>query len=431
MSVTSSYRSDRGLKRPNNEDAVGALEPKDPRLLRQSGVLYVVADGLGGHEKGEWASQHVVQTLLNGYYSLSHPPDQRLRMLIERANTEIYQEAKRTLAEGERMATTVLAAAIHRGKLYLAHVGDSRAYLIRGERIYRLTQDHSVVAEMVRSGALTEDEARTSKLRNRLTRSVGSRPNVEVEVSQPIPLQPGDLLLLCTDGLTQYATDLDLLTAAYGEPKEIVERLIKFANDRGGSDNITVAAIRYGQPSELPVSLPRWAYVAVLILLLILGFFPAMMLGQSGLFSLPATGTSTSTSTSVVTVLPSPTLTETPTESPTATLSPTSTPTEIPTPSSTPALVTCEYIVQRGDIAVSIAKRFGIDLNAISFANERANRSLDRIFPGDRLLLQNVLAEVCQAQGGQIFSVPTAFLVPSPVPSSTPVFSPSPYPATP
>lgn len=340
-SIASFYRSDLGRQRENNEDAIGARAPQNAQQLRHSGWIYVVADGLGGHSFGERASQHVVQTLLNGYYSLpQYPPNQRLRLLIQQANAEIYQEAKLNLAEGERMATTVVAAAIHKGKLYLAHIGDSRAYLIRKERVYRLTQDHSVVGEMVRSGVLTEDEARTSKLRNRLTRSVGSRPEVEIEVSQPIPLQPDDLILLCTDGLSQYATNIDLLKAAHGKPREIVERLIQLANARGGADNITVAAIRYGKPILFTFQWsPALAIVLATIFLLIGLVLGAALGGGNRILSvfLPATFTPTPTATATApatiaptfTLTPSPTFTETPT--PNLAL----TPTLIPLPSVT------------------------------------------------------------------------------------------------
>lgn len=428
--IASFYRSDIGRKRENNEDFVGARAPQNARQADESGWLYVVADGLGGHKFGERASQHVVRVLLNGYYvAPQEPPDQRLRRLIQQANDQIYQEAKRTLQEGERMATTVVAAAIRKGKLYLAHVGDSRAYLIRDKRIYRLTRDHSVVGEMVRSGALTEEEARTSKLRNRLTRSVGARPEVEVEVSEPIPLQPGDLILLCTDGLTQYATDRDLLAAAYGEPQEIVERLIAFANAHGGSDNITVAAIRYDKALVLPTSLPRWAYATVLTSLIVLLFACGLVFaGRSGLLPLLG-GTATPTITATLTPTQTPSPTSTPTIAPTDTPTPTSAPTDTPMPTATatPMLVNCEYTVKKGDVASQIAERFGVSLNAISFANGGGKRSLSQIFPGDRLILSGVPSEICQSQGGQVLSLPTLSPTPSPSllpsPTATPLAS--------
>lgn len=426
LSIASFYRSDLGRKRENNEDAVGARAPQDSRQARESGWLCLVADGLGGHSFGERASRHVVQTLLAGYYGTpNEPPPDRLRRLIQQANAELYQEAQRTLQEGERMATTVVAAVICQGKLYLAHVGDSRAYLIRSERVYRLTRDHSVVGEMVRSGALSEEEARTSKLRNRLTRSVGIRPQVEVEISEPISLEPGDLILLCTDGLTQYATDRDLLASAYGEPQEIVERLIQFANTRGGSDNITVAAIRYGKPSVLPASLPRWVYASLtgglMLLLLVAG---AVLARQSGLLSsLIATPTRSATATPTVTFTFTPTLT--PSSSPTSTATPTPAVTETAIPFETltftpaPAPILCEYIVQQDDTAGKIAERFGVPLDAVSFADKGQGRSLDLIYRDDHLLLRGVLSEVCLAQGGQVFA-------PTPIPTlSTPLQAPA------
>lgn len=429
--ITAYYRSDIGRKRQNNEDAVGARSPRNAREVRESGWLYVVADGLGGHQFGERASQHVVRTLLEGYYALPDvPPAERLRRLIQQANVEIYQEARRTLEESQSMATTVVAAAIWGGKLYLAHVGDSRAYLVRGDRIYRLTRDHSVVEEMVRSGAMTPEEARTSKLRNRLTRSVGTRPEVEVEVSEPIPLQPGDLILLCSDGLTQYADDEDLLAAVHGEPKDIVERLIAFANACGGSDNITVAAIRYGKATTL-ARLPRAARIALMIgaigALLVAGLALAAQAGwwPLGRRMLVPLSTPVLTQPLPSNPLPSPGALPSNTMSPvpsfTATLalgSPTVGSPETPQViMSSPAptlelLVICLYTVREGDDVESIAQRFGVSVEAVLATHVEVGKILQFF---------DLTAEQC-ASGGGVPITPT----PRAVLSLTPTISPSP-----
>ncbi|HEY58283.1 MAG TPA: SpoIIE family protein phosphatase [Anaerolineae bacterium] len=436
--ITAYYRSDTGRKRENNEDAVGGHAPRNAREARQSGWLYVVADGLGGHQFGERASQHAVKTLLEGYCaSPDESPPERLRRLIQQANAEIYQEARRTLEDNQSMATTIVAAAIHQGTLYLAHVGDSRAYLIRGERIYRLTRDHSVVEEMVRSGAMTPEEARTSKLRNRLTRSVGTRPKVEVELSKPIPLQPGDLTLLCSDGLTQYADDEDILAAAYGEPRDIVERLIDFANARGGSDNVTVAAISYGGSTAL-AHRPRADRIALAVGTV--GVFLAAGLAlaaQAGWWPL-ARRTATPSPTPILTQPPPSTIPlspgafplNTPSSSPAFTAMPTtaspspsaeetgSPEVSPPAPESTLSLPDlCLYHIQEGDDVESIAQRFGIPVEEVLTAHQGTATSLET---GETLRLSGLTAEQCATGGGVVVTAtPTPSATPPPTSTST------------
>lgn len=429
-SIESYWATHIGRKRTNNEDAIGALEPRNNQERRKNGALYVVADGLGGFQFGERASQYAVKTLLTEYPRFPQmPPGERLRVIIQKINSDLYEMAQRDLQEGEHMATTIVAAVIHRNLLYLAHVGDSRAYLIRDGNVYQLTADHSVIAELIRAGKLSEEEARGSKLRNRLTRSIGTRPQVEVELSQPIALKPGDLILLCTDGLSQYATSNDLLAAAYGQPREIVERLIAFANQQGGSDNISVAAIRFGTPALLPVSMPRWAQVGVLaslgVCLLLTGMISGLMMSSLPAWIATATSTSTHTLTSTSTSTPSatPTLTATFTETPTATSTETLTPgsTDTPTPSATPIpqkimltstapvtltateRIVCIYTVVPNDTVVSIAKRFKIPEEKITRQDgSRSNMKL--IKTGEKLLLHEVDRQVCLANGGRIYS---------------------------
>ncbi|MCS6993605.1 MAG: protein phosphatase 2C domain-containing protein [Anaerolineales bacterium] len=422
-----------GRKRTNNEDAVGALEPRTRQEFRQNGALYVVADGLGGFQFGERASQYAVQTLLKEYPKFPQlPPGERLKMLIQRINADLYAIAQRELKEGEHMATTIVAAVVHQGRLQVAHVGDSRAYLIRGTEVYQLTADHSVIAELIRSGKLTEEEARGSKLRNRLTRSVGTRPRIEVELSQPIPLRAGDVILLCSDGLTQYASSEDLLSSVHGEPKEIVERLIAFANQQGGSDNISVITVRYGKPFTQGVSLPRWAQAGLITgLSSLLALLCTLVWWLSGA-SLPGWMAATSTFTpslSPTWTVVLPTVTSTPSSTPTFSATPTATVpptftftpeptltlslspsfTLIPTANSpTPAVsntpeitfVTCAYIVKPKETAIQIAKRFGVPQKNITRAS--GNKNLNLIYAGETLFLHEVNSRVCIQEGGFI-----------------------------
>jgi protein phosphatase len=332
--IDSFHLSDPGQKRANNEDAAGAHEPQDARQLKQSGRLYVVADGLGGHQMGEKASALAVETLLKVYYKAPEiPPEKRLRDIIQQVNQDLIAYARKNLAPGEKTATTVVAAVVRNDTLLVANVGDSRAYLIRDGKIRQITNDHSFVGEMVRAGTMTEVEAQQSKYKNRLTRSVGgSEANLEVEVYPPIPLRTGDILLLCTDGLTQYATGQNLLAgASNGSARQIVERLIRFANAHGGSDNITASVIKFGRKSFFPAAKPVKVLATVGLGVLMLAVFSLLawywLTGQPPF--LRATATPTASPTMTVTLTP--TLTPTPP----ATLTPKPTQTALPTPSNT------------------------------------------------------------------------------------------------
>jgi len=401
--IDSFHRSDPGQKRANNEDAAGALEPKDARQLRRSGRLYIVADGLGGHQMGEQASAQIVETLLKVYYEAPDiPPEKRLRDIIQQVNRNLVA-ARKDLAAGEKTATTVVAAVVRSGALLLASVGDSRAYLLRDGEMRQITRDHSFVGEMMRAGAITEAEAQQSKYRNRLTRSVGGgEANLEVDIYPPIPLQPGDLILLCTDGLTQYATTEDLLAAAsYGSAREIVERLVRFANTRGGSDNITASVIKYGKKSAIPV-LPVKTLAAVGAGLLMLAVL--VSLGWYVFIGRPAASASTPTPTA--SLIPTATLFASPTPELTQTLTliPIETPlpdTPVPIPPPINALIKCQYIVKPGNMVSKLAVLFNVNEEQITWEDgSRDNMSL--IYPGDILIINDISIEVCTNNGGTV-----------------------------
>ena len=142
------------------------------------------------------------------------------------------------------MATTMVAAVVVKNRLFVANVGDSRAYLIRNGNVRQITRDHSMVEEWVRDGIMTEEEARVSKKRNQLSRSIGGEPDVSVDIFEDIPLQLGDKILLCTDGLTRYARPEDIKRfCASGQPVDIAKTMVRFANQSGGADNTTVTLI--------------------------------------------------------------------------------------------------------------------------------------------------------------------------------------------
>lgn len=404
--IDSHFRSDVGQKRTNNEDYAGAFEPKDSHQLRRSGSLYVVADGLGGHQFGEKASSYAVETLLKVYYEAPDiPPEKRLRDIIQQVNQGLIEYARKNVPSGEKVATTVVAAVVRNGTLQVAHVGDSRAYLIRDGEIRQITRDHSFVGELIRSGSITEAEAQKSPYRNRLMRSVGGgEGNLEVDIAPPVKLSAGDLILLCTDGLTQYATKDDLLAAAsHGTAHQIVERLIQFANTRGGTDNITVSIIKYGKKAALS-ALPSWKTLAAIgagvVLLALLTLIGIRFVG--GLIVKSATPTPTLLPTSTVTLIP----TMAATIEPTRTLTPI--PSQIPL-SDTPVppvlpngtLVICQYIIKPDDTVSDLAILFGVDEEKITRL-DGSRENMNVIYTGEVLIINDISSEACTNNGGTV-----------------------------
>jgi len=203
-----------------------------------------VADGMGGHRGGEIASRIAVRSIL-AFYTADSSGDrsEALVRAFHEANQTIIQEAvsDSTLFG---MGTTCTALALHAGRAYFAHVGDSRCYLLRKGRIQQITSDHSIVGEMVRSGIITDEDARTHPKRNVITRSLGAQPDVAAETPDSMEIQSGDTFLLCSDGLTTYLSDIDLsVVLGTLPPDEACKKLVSMANEQGGRDNITVQVI--------------------------------------------------------------------------------------------------------------------------------------------------------------------------------------------
>lgn len=236
--------SDPGCVRENNEDYTAFYIPSDAKELKTSGSLFIVADGVGGAARGEVASRYASDTVIYDYFNdATLPPAERLVRSIKKANRDIYMHTQEN-GNFTRMATTMVAALVLNNTLIVAHVGDSRLYLIREGKMKQMTRDHSVVAEMVRNGTMTEAEARTSKAKNRITRSIGGEADVHVDVSEPVPLRLGDRILLCSDGLTRYMEGKELLTSASASDVETAARqMVETANQRGGADNTSVILV--------------------------------------------------------------------------------------------------------------------------------------------------------------------------------------------
>ncbi|HEY0757450.1 MAG TPA: Stp1/IreP family PP2C-type Ser/Thr phosphatase [Ktedonobacteraceae bacterium] len=236
--------TDVGRKREHNEDNMAYVIPKDLQVMTRKGALFIVADGMGGHAAGEVASEIAVDTVSNAYYQdESDDIPNSLLQAIRRANAAIHQRAAENMLRSG-MGTTCVAAVLRGNQAYIANVGDSRAYFIRKSRIYQISQDHSWVAEQVRAGLLTEEQARTHAQRNVITRSLGTQPDVEIDIFREV-LEEGDTLILCSDGLSGLVNDDDLLhTVDQFVPQESVYHLVERANENGGPDNITAIVAR-------------------------------------------------------------------------------------------------------------------------------------------------------------------------------------------
>jgi len=243
--------TDRGLVRAHNEDYLGLLPAAFHALAAERGYLFAVADGMGGAEKGEVASELAVTTLFDAFYH--HPPDLRPEEALERsfqlANAVVYREGQQ-LSFG-MMGTTLVACLLVNGRAIIGNVGDSRAYLIRHGHWQQLTEDHSWVAEQVRHQLMTVEEAQNSPQRNIITRAIGHQPTVEVALYTVPDLQAGDVVLLCSDGLHSMVPDAVLATVPVdGDLTTAAQQLVQLANTAGGHDNITCLLVRLLAPTE-------------------------------------------------------------------------------------------------------------------------------------------------------------------------------------
>ena len=220
--------TDTGRRRRHNEDAYVCEPP-----------LFAVADGMGGAQAGELASGLAAAALRDDENRSGG--EQRVDDLIQAANRRVYErQTQDSAATG--MGTTMTVALVEDGRVAIGHVGDSRAYLIRGGKVEQLTEDHSLVAELVRSGKLSPEEADTHPQRSVITRALGTDPDVDVDTFS-VETRPGDLFLLCSDGLTSMVDDATILREVEGNRSDLraaAKALVRAANKGGGEDNITV-----------------------------------------------------------------------------------------------------------------------------------------------------------------------------------------------
>lgn len=228
--------TDIGRRRESNQDFVYASDQPVGNLPN----LMIVADGMGGHNAGDLASRCTVESMIAYLQTAERKlPIPLLSEAIHYANDQVLKKANSDKAY-EGMGTTVVAAVVREGYLYVANVGDSRLYLI-DQGISQITRDHSLVEEMVRMGELQRKDARSHPDRNVITRAVGVHKPVRIDFFD-VKLEPGDQILLCSDGLTNMVEDPDILhiIRACGSLKEAAQRLVNEANKNGGKDNISV-----------------------------------------------------------------------------------------------------------------------------------------------------------------------------------------------
>lgn len=245
MKLELGFVTDCGRIRDINEDCLEVFDPDDPVLRRQKGALCAVADGLGGLDAGEVASVLAVTVVREHYYmpSSGGKIEQSLRNAVQAANLRVFDEGH-AAASPRRMQTTLTAVALHHATAYVAHVGDSRLYHLRGETPRQVTTDHSQVAEMTRVGLLTAEEARQHPYRHIINRTLGLHPIVRPDF-QRVPMQTGDYFVLCSDGLWSEIDATELADGVRGRAaQDACNHLLDLAMSREAADNISIIVIR-------------------------------------------------------------------------------------------------------------------------------------------------------------------------------------------
>ncbi len=254
-----------GGMREHNEDYLGCVLPETPAQARTHGWMFALADGVGGQERGEVASHAAVEHLLEGFRSASAGEAHTglLPRLVQGANAHVYETGMRSGPGGVSMATTLVACALRFNRAVVAHVGDSRCYLIRASNSLLLTRDHTVANEQVRLGLLSGREASQASTRNVLSRCLGTDLFVNVESSEH-QIFTGDILVLCSDGLHNSISGIEMagMLTPGADLNAVAARLVMLANQRDGSDNISIQLIRIrgverigmyrGRPYKLP-----------------------------------------------------------------------------------------------------------------------------------------------------------------------------------
>lgn len=306
-----------GRVRQHNEDAFYLTRPNgtvDPAAISRAGHLFVVADGVGGNRGGARASEIAVSRLPAYYYSAANgDPARGLRLAFDSVAREIVEEAQNN-PDRANMSCTIVAVVIKDGQVTVAHLGDARAYLLRGGRLQHLTRDHTWVQMQVEKGTLTEAEAENHPERNVITKSMGNPAFPEPDVNQT-PLQADDRLLLCSDGLCGVANDAEItaVLSKAGDPSAAIRPLIELANRKGGPDNVTAVVVQTGRGSTggaavVAPAVRRSNALPVLLLValaaVLLGGFLVLRPGGNGRAAMAATATATTEGDGLATAPP-------------------------------------------------------------------------------------------------------------------------------
>jgi PPM family protein phosphatase len=249
--VIGAMRSDTGLVRELNEDAVAWITPQDKNVAASQGSLALVADGMGGHAAGEVASAMAAEVIRRVYYDLKGPAPKVLAMAFSEANRAIIDYASRH-PECKGMGTTCTVFVFRDGKAWLAHIGDSRAYLLRKDRLMQLSEDQTLVAKMISEGSIPKEESSHSPVQNVILQALGAMSEIKPMIaSSGIPLQSGDVLILCSDGLFNMVPDTTIAEIAGRlPPQEACDALIEAALAQGGHDNASLGVFCVGAHTE-------------------------------------------------------------------------------------------------------------------------------------------------------------------------------------
>jgi protein phosphatase len=245
--ITDAAATDTGMRRSNNQDSHSVVRASNRETWRQRGHLFMVADGMGAHAVGELASKMACDNIPHNYTKMkTGTPAEAITKAYREVGTLIHSRASAN-RDFEGMGTTCSTLLLLPEGALIAHVGDSRVYRVRNGRIDQLSFDHSLVWELVRRNHLSPEHANLAVPKNVITRSLGPDPNVEVDVEGPLGVEPNDVYLLCSDGLSGPIADPELGAFATNfHPKDACRYLVNLANLRGGLDNITVVILRLG-----------------------------------------------------------------------------------------------------------------------------------------------------------------------------------------
>jgi serine/threonine protein phosphatase PrpC len=239
--------TDTGMRRSNNQDSHAIVRATRPEAWKIRGHIFMVADGMGAHAVGELASKLACDNIPHNYNKMKGvPPGEAITKAYKEVGTLIHARASAN-KDFQGMGTTCSTLLLLPEGALIAHIGDSRVYRVRHDRIDQLSFDHSLAWELVRRNHLSPEEAMKAVPRNVITRSLGPDPNIEVDIEGPLPVENGDVFLLCSDGLSGHVEDSELgLFAGNFSTKDAGRYLVALANIRGGQDNITVVMARIG-----------------------------------------------------------------------------------------------------------------------------------------------------------------------------------------